>query len=308
MFKNFFSTTRIVRSTVRMYSVAVRPVSAKRAADLWRMNTQNDYVKGEELLTKWSPRKVSLVRDYISSRKRRRRIADLHAAKGALSASSLSVTSPPRSGKSTPLRAQEPDRKTKLLQKYVDLWTARIDPIDAILIRGNTEPPERGAAFASRGKSPSGEDNGGHENGFLKPRFYATVQTLPKNPTASKTGYLLAPDDTYTHWARRFVELRLPYLHIYSVPDGDEINAINLRNARVDHAPDFARLLAGPGADGSSGKGRPNVFAVYGPQNTFLFAARTEAQKVEWILKIDDSYFSNNAPRATTNGSGRNSA
>jgi kinesin family protein 1 len=307
MFKNFFSTTRVVHSTVRMYSVAVRPVSAKRAADLWRMNTQNDYVKGEEFLTKWAPRKVSLVRDYITSRRRRRRIAELNAAKGALSANSLTVTSPPRSGRSTPLRAQEPDRRVKLLQKYVDLWNARTDPIDVILIRGNTEPPERGAAFASRGKSPSSNNtNDNEEQESLTPRFYATVQTLPKNPSASKTGYLLMPDDTYTHWARRFVELRLPYLHIYSVPDGDEINAINLRNARVDHAPDFARLLDGPGADGSS-QGRPNVFAVYGPQNTFLFAARTEAQKVEWILKIDDTYFSNNAPRAeaTTNRSGR---
>ncbi|KAL6231257.1 hypothetical protein BDW75DRAFT_220620 [Aspergillus navahoensis] len=307
MFKNFFSTTRVVHSTVRMYSVAVRPVSAKRAADLWRMNTQNDYVKGEEFLTKWAPRKVSLVRDYITSRRRRRRIADLNAAKGALSANSLTVASPPGSGRSTPLRAQEPDRRVKLLQKYVDLWIARTDPVDAILIRGNTEPPERGAAFATRGKSSSRDDTkGNQEQGSLTPRFYATVQTLPKNPSASKTGHLLMPDDTYTHWARRFVELRLPYLHIYSVPEGDEINAINLRNARVDHAPDFARLLDGPGADGSP-QGRPNVFAVYGPQNTFLFAARTEAQKVEWILKIDDSYFSNNAPRAgaTTNGSGR---
>lgn len=302
MFKSFFSTTRVVHSTVRMYSVAVRPVSAKRAADLWRMNTQNDYVKGEELLAKWAPRKVSLVRDYVSSRRRRRRIADLNAAKGALSVNSLTVASPPRSGRSTPARAQEPDRRVKLLQKYVDLWATKTDPIDAILMRGNTEPPERGAAFASRGKSSEDETNG-HELESLTPRFYATVQTLPKNPSASKTGYLLMPDDTYTHWARRFVELRLPYLHVYSVPDGDEINAINLRNARVDHAPDFARLLDGPGADGSA-RGRPNVFAIYGPQNTFLFAARTEAQKVEWILKIDDSYFSNNAPRAT-NGSGR---
>ncbi|KAL4980920.1 hypothetical protein BDW66DRAFT_146697 [Aspergillus desertorum] len=305
MFKNFFSTTRVVHSTVRMYSVAVRPVSAKRAADLWRMNTQNDYVKGEEFLTKWAPRKVSLVRDYITSRRRRRRIADLNAAKGAFSVNSLTVASPPRSGRSTPLRAQEPDRRVKLLQKYVGLWTAKTHPIDAILIRGNTEPPERGAAFAPRGKPSPGDDtNGNQVQGFLTPRFYATVQTLPKNPSASKTGYLLMPDDTYTHWARRFVELRLPYLHIYSVPEGDEINAINLRNARVDHAPDFARLLDGPGANGTP-QGRPNVFAVYGPQNTFLFAARTEAQKVEWILKIDDSYFSNNAPRAgaTTNGS-----
>ncbi|KAL2799996.1 hypothetical protein BJX66DRAFT_211065 [Aspergillus keveii] len=306
MFKNIFSTTRIVHSTVRMYSVAVRPVSAKRAADLWRMNTQNDYVKGEELLTKWSPRRVSLVRDYVASRKRRRRIAELNAAKGALGAHSLTIASPPRSGRSTPYRGQESDRKTKLLQKYVKLWSSRVDPIEAILIRGNTEPPASGAAFASRGKSPSeDETNGGPDQQLsLKPRFYATVQTLPKNPSSSKSGYLLAPDDTYTHWVRRFVELRLPYLHVYSVPDGDEINAINLRNARVDHAPDFARLLEGPGGDNASTRGKPNVFAVYGPQNTFLFAARTEAQKVEWILKIDDSYFSNNAPRST-NGSGR---
>ncbi|KAI9367836.1 hypothetical protein BJX61DRAFT_266945 [Aspergillus egyptiacus] len=305
--KNFFSTTRIVHSTVRMFSVAVRPVSAKRAADLWRMNTQNDYVKGEELLTKWSPRKVSLVRDYVTSRKRRRRVAELNAAKGALSVNSLNIASPPRSGRSTPFRGLEPDRKVKLLEKYVSLWTARVDPIDSILVRDHTEPPERGAAFASRGKSPEeGDDIDGtpEESRSLTPRFYATVQTLPKNASTSKTGYLLMPDDTYTQWARRFVELRLPYLHIYSVPEGDEINAINLRNARVDHEPDFARLLEGPNTDGSSAKGRPNVFAVYGPQNTFLFAARTEAQKVEWILKIDESYFSSKAPRAT-NGVGQ---
>ncbi|KKK19009.1 hypothetical protein P175DRAFT_0438927 [Aspergillus ochraceoroseus IBT 24754] len=306
MFKQFFNSTRIVHSTVRMFSVAVRPVSAKRAADLWRMNTQNDYVKGEELLTTWSPRKVSLVRDYITSRKRRRRVAELHAAKGALSATSL-IASPPRSGRSTPLRSQEvADRKTKLLQKYVALWVTRMDPIDAILVRSNTEPPARGAAFASHGKSPSSDNADGNFNReSLKPRFIATVQTLPKNPSSLKSGYLLTPDDTNSHWVRRFVELRRPYLHIHSVPDGDEINAINLRNARVDHAPDFARLLSGPGpgSDGGSAKGRPNVFAVYGAENTFLFAARTEAQKVEWILKIDESYFSSNGARPAANSS-----
>jgi kinesin family protein 1 len=124
-----------------------------------------------------------------------------------------------------------------------------------------------------------------------------------------KSGYLLTPDDTNSHWVRRFVELRRPYLHIYSVPEGDEINAINLRNSRVDHAPDFARLIDGSGAaaeDGTSPvKGRPNVFAVYGTQNTFLFAARTEGQKVEWILKIDESYFSSNGGSAAASDIGR---
>ena len=299
MFKQLFNSTRIVHSTVRMFSLVVRPVSAKRAADLWRMNTQNDYVKGEEFLTAWAPRKISLVRDYVTARKRRHRVAELNAAKGALSASSL-VPSPPRSGRSTPLRSQElTDRKVKILRKYVELWATKTDSVDAVLVRSNTEPPAGGAAFASRTKSLASADDASSvsDDATLTPRFIATIQTLPKNPSSLKSGYLLSPDDTYTHWVRRFVELRRPYLHVYSVPEGDEINAINLRTSRVDHAPDFARLLDGPG-----GADRPNVFALYGPQNTFLFASRTEAQKVEWILKIDESYFSSKGPRVDANG------
>jgi kinesin family protein 1 len=106
MFKQFWNSIRVVHSTTRMYSLVIRPISAKRAADLWRMNTQNDYVKGEELLTTWAPRKVSLVRDYIAARKRRLRVAELHAARGALSAGSLNASSA-RSGKSTPMRGTD---------------------------------------------------------------------------------------------------------------------------------------------------------------------------------------------------------
>ncbi|OJJ46172.1 hypothetical protein ASPZODRAFT_67303 [Penicilliopsis zonata CBS 506.65] len=310
MFKSFWPTTRIVHSTVRMFSLAIRPVSAKRAADLWRMNTQNDYVKGEELLTAWSPRQISLIRDYITARKRRQRLAELHAARGSLSAGSLMPSpSPVRgSGRSTPLRTlinnnsnnnssnglnggreQLTERKAALLRKYLDLWVTKKDPTDSILVRSNTEPPAGGAAFAWHAKPPSSSAASAASEAdpsMLKPRYIATIQTLPKNPSALKTGYLLTPDDTNSHWVRRFIELRRPYLHVYSA-EGDELNAINLRSARIDHAPDFARLLDG------SVKGRPNVFAVYGTQNTFLFGARTEAQKVEWILKIDESYFSN---------------
>ena len=293
MFKQLFNTTRIVHSTVRMFSLAVRPVSAKRAADLWRMNTQDDYVKGEELLTSWSPRQVSLVRDYLAARKRRQRVAELNAAKGALSAGSLmAMASPARNGRSTPLRSQElTDRKAKLLRKYLDIWTTKTDPTEAILVRTNTEPPGEGT---SHKKSPSDGNSAAPNQESLKPRFIANIQTLPKNPSSTKSGYMLTPDDTNSLWVRRFVELRRPYLHIYSVPDGDEINAINLRSSRLDHAPDFARLLSGSGSEsGSSVSGQPNVFAIYGTQNTFLFATRTETQKVDWILKIDQSYFSN---------------
>ncbi|KAJ5729597.1 uncharacterized protein N7483_004105 [Penicillium malachiteum] len=303
MFKQLWSSTRVVHSTTQMYSLVIRPISAKRAADLWRMNTQNDYVKGEELLTSWAPRKVSLVRDYIAARKRRYRIAELHAARGALSAGSLMASSARNSGRSTPMRNQDlNERKTQLLRKYLDLWSTKKDPTETILVRSNTEPPTDGAQARSNGA------NSISDKMSLKPRFVATIQTLPKNPSALKSGHVLTPDDTNSVWVRRFVELRRPYLHIYSVPEGDEINAINLRNSRVDHAPDFARLLdgSGAGADRSlSARGRPNIFAVYGTQNTYLFATRTEAQKVEWILKIDESYFSSNGGSAIASGDER---
>ena len=97
----------------------------------------------------------------------------------------------------------------------------------------------------------------------------------------------------HMQWKRRFVDLRPPYLHIHSVPDGDAINAINLTHARIDHDPDFVRLLGGSGERGSrDGKtSLGHVFAVYGEQNTFLFAARNETAKIEWILAVDRSYF-----------------
>ena len=48
---------------------------------------------------------------------------------------------------------------------------------------------------------------------------------------------------------------------------------------------------------GANGRGRAQandedrVFAVYGTDNTWLFKARSEREKVEWIFKIDQSYF-----------------
>lgn len=112
------------------------------------------------------------------------------------------------------------------------------------------------------------------------------------------------PNYQRMQWKLRFIDLRPPYLHIHSIPDRDAINAINLSRARIDHDPDFKRLLGGVSDDehqhqlldkgghkrsGSTdlNHGLPHVFAVYGEQNTFLFAARSERAKAEWILNID---------------------
>ncbi|KAF2460013.1 hypothetical protein BDY21DRAFT_281451 [Lineolata rhizophorae] len=275
MFMQLFNASRVVHSTTGAFSVGIRPTSAKRAVDLWRMSTHNDYVKGEELLSGWTPRGVSLVRDFIASRKRRRRVAEVEAARGVMSAKLLQVPTVNGTAKSTRPDTPLDERQIKLLQMVLDLWKAKKGIEELILTKENIEPPANGAAFAPT--PPNGADTAG------TPTLVAEVRFIPKNPALLKGGYLLMPDDTNSRWVRRWVELRRPYLHVHSVPEGDEVNAIGLSAARVDHRPQVAQLLR---------RNADNVFAVYAPQNAFLFAARGEREKIEWILKIDQSYFS----------------
>ncbi|KAL1603640.1 hypothetical protein SLS60_005228 [Paraconiothyrium brasiliense] len=276
-FSNFFAQQRVIHSTVGIFSIAIRPTSVKRATDLWRMNTNGDYIKGEEHLSGWTPRGVSLVRDYIALNKRRQRIAEIEIARSVLSSRALSTF--PSNTSSASLDA----RQKHLLQRVIGLWKNGRAPAEVILNPTNLEPPTNGAAFAPRSPDPSPS---------RAPSLVATVRFVPKNPDLLKSSYLLTPDPTNTRWIRRFVELRRPYLHIYSA-EGDELNAINLTNARVDHSPQIARLLTGVAGEGrGSGGVGDMVWAVFAKSNTYVFRARSEREKIEWILRIDQSYFS----------------
>ncbi|KIW22677.1 uncharacterized protein PV07_10951 [Cladophialophora immunda] len=311
MFKSFWNQTRVTHSTDGLFSIVVRPVSAKRAADLWRLDTSKNYINGEELLGNWQPRGISLVKDYLIARRKRRQLEDIESAKAALGLRKLSVTAhKARSRAASPSKMDS--REEELLRKYLAIWMKPSAEMKNPIFDDGDEgtrprPSPTPATETSRSSST---------------RYRATVTHVPKNTVSLKSGYLLMPSETYEpspsgnhastmQWKRRFVDLRPPYLHIQSVPDGEGINAVNLTHARIDHDPDFKRLLGGgssishDGADFASGEqrghrrtgsnaelhGLAHVFAVYGEQNTFLFAARSESQKVEWILKIDQSYF-----------------
>jgi kinesin family protein 1 len=272
-----WNPVKIVHSTVGIFNVAIRPTSVKRATDLWRMNTLDDYIKGEEQLAGWTPRGVSLVRDFIDIEKRRRRISEVETARSVLSSKALTVPNMAST-------ASDPDldeRQKALLGRVVNLWQTKKAPAEIILNQTNLEPPSNGAAFAPRSPSPMPAPT---------PSLTATVRFVSKNPNLMKSSYLLTPDNTNTRWIRRFVELRKPYLHVYST-DGDEINAINISTARVDHSPQIARLLNGTSGVTTAGQ-KDTIFAVFARSNTYMFRARSEREKIEWILRLDQSYFS----------------
>lgn len=79
MFSALWQNVRFVHSSTVIFTLKMRPAPIKRVGDLWRMNSQHDYVKGEENLAAWTPRGVSLISDYIGARKKRRRIAEIGA-------------------------------------------------------------------------------------------------------------------------------------------------------------------------------------------------------------------------------------
>lgn len=311
--KSFWSQTRITHATDGLFSITVRPTTARRAvADLWRMDTSKDYVNGEDLLGGWTPRGLSLVKDYISARRKRRQMQDIESARATLGLKRLSVSAP-KSKSRNPSPAQPPNaREEDLLRRFTTIWSRPAFELSSSIFADSATNLPTAAP-----QTPPHQRNDPNPR---KVRYIAHVANIAKNPVSLKSGHLLMPSDTLDptqqgggssmQWKRRFVDLRSPYLMVHSVPDGEAVNAINLTYARIDHDPDFKMLLGGGGADGGMGltedgaggrghkrsgsaelAGLGHVFAVYGEQNTFLFAARSESQKVDWILKIDQSYF-----------------
>ncbi|KAH8671158.1 kinesin heavy chain [Xylariales sp. PMI_506] len=387
MLSSLWQHVRIVHSSSTIYTVSMRPAPIKRVGDLWRMNSQHDYVKGEENLQNWHPRGVSLIGDFIASQKKRRRIAEIGGAQLFLkkiglpepknkpaeedqssdsefspvikthdgdddSLHALLNDTPQTSRPSTPLpeeNAEEDERESKgeaaetnessvaeasaesaeqpsqpeyteeeasILNKCLRLWTRHPDPVIRILSPENTAPPADGVAPEIS----------------APPALITTIVRVPKNPKVLKGGYLLVPNNESSKWVKRFVELRKPYMHIHSATDGDEVAIVSLRNSRVDSQPEILALFnghdphdedegsvngdfrpghrrtssgriisnvwtgngshnTGPGLGGLSERLQQGVFAVYGTDNTWLFAARNEREKLDWIFHIDQSYF-----------------
>ncbi|KAJ8129664.1 hypothetical protein O1611_g3967 [Lasiodiplodia mahajangana] len=411
MLSALWQHVRIVHSSTTIFSLGLKPAPIKHAGDLWRMNSQHDYVKGEENLVNWSPRGVSLIGDYIAARKKKRRIAEIGAAQLWLkkvglpeprnkpteaddnseeelspikahgddddSINALLNDTPETSRPSTPnqpnedessesaegeqkpesaevalngehvettesakpeetaeekLKPEYNEEETTTLTKCIDLWKRYPDPVFNILSPANTLPPTNGIAPESA----------------TPPRLIATVIRIPKNPSILKGGYLLVPSSDSTKWVKRFVELRRPYMHIHNATNGDEVAIVSLRNSRVDSQPEILGLFgghddavddmsidnnsngnfqpshrrtesgrlissiwggsqaSGPGLGGLSERLQAGVFAIYGTDNTWLFAARNERDKLDWILRIDQGYYSGSASasvNASVNGS-----
>ena len=267
MFRQLWKTSRIIHYTAGIFSVSIRPTSAKRASDIWRMNSHQSYVKGEENLSKWKPRGVGLLRDYIESQQTRKKIAEVEATKVFLRRHRTVITRPHITKLTSVQRS--------LLEKCLYLWTLTWNKRKSFT--PSSAGPSGSSAESQRQTQPASNP----------PPLTAAVHHQPKNAVLLKSSFLLTPNPTSHAWTRHFAELRPPYLHLYAVPSGNEAAIINLRNARIDIDPPVQRLLNEE--DGTrGGQGRKNIWAVYARGGSWLFAARSEEEKGRWVLAVDE--------------------
>merc|ERR1712151_1381336 len=50
-------------------------------------------------------------------------------------------------------------------------------------------------------------------------------------------------------------------------------------------------------SDGVTPQQKDTIFAVFAKTNTYIFRAKSEREKIEWILRIDQGYFSSGEGR-----------
>lgn len=283
-FSAMFQNVRFVKSSTGIFTLTMRPAPIKRVGDLWRANSQHDYVKGEENLTSWTPRGVSIVTDFIQARKKRRRIAEI----GAMQTIMDKMGMDPTTGE---LKPEEPEPESSPeLKPYIpnddDLLNDTPESSAAPSINGDIEDKpdeeqvEETIKVEDSSEKPKPEydedqtgllerslklwlkypdplssilspantappENGAAEEAALPPSLITTIIRVPKNPKVLKGGYLLVPNAEQTRWLKRFVELRRPYLHIHNTTDGDEVGLVSLRNSRVDSQPGILGMLHG---------------------------------------------------------------
>jgi kinesin family protein 1 len=105
-------SSKILSKTSTVFSLKLSPPLTRSPKDLWRLDTSEKYIRGEESLGSWKPRGISVVEDYVRLDTMERRAADVQAVRVILGA----ATSTPPGPWSTP---RDPDA---LLRKALGLW------------------------------------------------------------------------------------------------------------------------------------------------------------------------------------------
>ncbi|KAJ7666502.1 kinesin-like protein [Mycena rosella] len=255
----FLGSTKILSKSSTLFSVRLSPPLTRSPRDLWRLDTSEKYVRGEEALGTWKPRGLSVVQDYSRLVSTERRAADVQAIRVVL------MTSPPR-----PINTETLAWKAdELLKKSVELWQKQFG--------------HRGEIILSQDPTESDESKPSKKGGIVPEeglKLISETKLIPRSDAngSTKKGHLMILTDAGQNiWEKRWFVLKRPYLHIYSHSNElEEVGIVSLDGVNVESDPHKEMLL-----------GKPFSFTLFTSSNSHALAASNLKELQSWSTKLD---------------------
>ncbi|KAI0786506.1 kinesin-domain-containing protein [Abortiporus biennis] len=257
-FMSFLGSTKILPKTSTVFSVRLSPPLTRSPKDLWRLDTAEKYVRGEEKLGSWKPRGISVVEDYSRLVTMEQRSADVQAVKVLLAVA--------------PARPTQADSAVwgseALLKKSLDLWQKRFGHKGEIVLSQDPTDTDEASIMTSGKTSESSES--------LK--LISQTKLVPLSDQPTKKGHLLIMTDANENiWEKRWFVLRRPYLHMYAHSnETEELAVINLNGVNIERNPDMEALL-----------GKRFTFTLFTSANSYALSAPSLKELHAWISKLD---------------------
>jgi kinesin family member 1 len=110
------ASSKITNHSWSFFKIRLTPPLTRSPKDLWRLDTSEKYVRGEEKLIAWTPRGISCVEDYERLISTERRAADVQSVKALLAAM------PKTSQFTTADNPWQEEKGEGLLRKCLDIW------------------------------------------------------------------------------------------------------------------------------------------------------------------------------------------
>ncbi|KAI8641211.1 hypothetical protein BD408DRAFT_418578 [Parasitella parasitica] len=289
--------SKTVYKSSGLFTVQLKPPMTRQVRELWRLNTANKYVRGEEFIGSWKPRGVSLITDYRAARKRM-----LHRESVAAFRHSLVLAGHPQTkviqrsqsdhaltlqchGATHISKINDTDitlakKKTEpeaLLKKALELWRTQFGIREEIVF--SQDPPSI-TSLTGSSSTNSISSVKSFSKKYSKIKLTSDIQQLHPSDTVTKKGYLLHPENVDDAWLKHWFVLRRPFIIIYQdQTELEEIGVFNLSSARVDYKSDLEEMLQ-----------KKYTFAIYTNNNAYLLQASDFEDMKDWISKIDQFY------------------
>ncbi|KAI0069239.1 kinesin-domain-containing protein [Artomyces pyxidatus] len=259
---SMLSSTRLLSKTSNVFHVRLSPPLTRSPKDLWRLDTSEKYVRGEEALGTWRPRGIAIVEDHTKLTTMEQRAADVQAIRVILAASPI--------GSQAPQADSAVWGSEERLQKSLELWQKRFGHRGEIIL--SQEPVgEEELAVKSAGRDDP-------QASLEAMQLVASTKLVPRSDIPTKKGHLMILiDATQDTWERRYFVLRRPYLHMYKHSNElEEIGVISLDAANVESNPEMETLL-----------GKKFTFTLFTSSNSHALAAPSLKELQSWTSKLD---------------------